>query len=345
MPQISVVVPVYKVELYLRRCVDSILCQTYPDFELILVDDGSPDQCGKICDEYSRIDRRVHVIHRKNGGLSAARNTGIDWAFMNSDSKWISFVDSDDWVHPMYLEALYNAVTHENVYVSICGSIKTSGAPLPDVDSVTESIWALERVYSERTINETVAWGKLYKKECFKDIRYPEGKLHEDEFVTYKILFQYQNVAVVDQPLYAYFQNEDGIMHQSWNLRRMAAFDALEEQVDFFLKHNNRVLAERRFRLMTRSFIKHSKMISDSLQLSQEEREGYHNIINKRFRYILFKYRKYKWLSVRKHRSDLWIYANAYPCIMRLLNCWQRIKPTLYSVPFFGRIIQKIRGK
>ncbi|MCD7802997.1 MAG: glycosyltransferase [Clostridiales bacterium] len=110
MPEISVIVPVYKVEPYLRRCVDSILNQTFQDFELILVDDGSPDHCPAICDEYAGRDSRIVVIHQKNAGLSAARNAGIDWVFANSDSKWISFVDSDDWVTPTYLSLMISAL-------------------------------------------------------------------------------------------------------------------------------------------------------------------------------------------------------------------------------------------
>ena len=109
MPTISVIVPVYKVEPYLNRCVDSILRQTYQDFELILVDDGSPDRCGEICDEYARQDSRVHVIHKENGGLSDARNAGIDWVEANSDSQWLIFADSDDWVHPELLARLLDA--------------------------------------------------------------------------------------------------------------------------------------------------------------------------------------------------------------------------------------------
>ena len=110
MPQISVIVPVYKVELYIRRCIDSILAQTFSDYELILVDDGSPDKCGAVCDEYAKQDNRIHVLHQENAGLSVARNTGIDWTFSHSDSKWLTFIDSDDWVHPRYLEALFLAV-------------------------------------------------------------------------------------------------------------------------------------------------------------------------------------------------------------------------------------------
>ena len=115
MANISVVVPVYKVEQFLHRCVDSILCQSYEAFDLILVDDGSPDNCGKICEEYAEKDSRVHVIHQKNGGLSAARNTGIAWSIANSDSRWIAFVDSDDWVHPRFLEKLGLALQESNV--------------------------------------------------------------------------------------------------------------------------------------------------------------------------------------------------------------------------------------
>ncbi|MDO5139489.1 MAG: glycosyltransferase family 2 protein, partial [Oscillospiraceae bacterium] len=101
MSRITVIVPVYKVEAYLKRCVDSLLCQTYENFFLLLVDDGSPDCCGEICDAYMRQDARVHVLHQKNAGLSAARNAGIEWALSRDDVEWISFVDSDDWVQPV----------------------------------------------------------------------------------------------------------------------------------------------------------------------------------------------------------------------------------------------------
>ena len=122
---ISIIVPVYNTEKYLNRCVDSILNQTFTDFELILVDDGSPDNCGKICDEYKEKDRRVRVIHKPNGGLSDARNAGIEWALNNSDSEWISFIDSDDWVHPNYLDFLLRAAEQNNTSVSICGFLRT----------------------------------------------------------------------------------------------------------------------------------------------------------------------------------------------------------------------------
>ena len=125
---ISVVVPVYKVESYLSRCVDSILSQTFTDFNLILIDDRSPDKCSQICDEYAKTDSRIHVIHHdRNLGLSAARNSGIDWVFAESNSEWITFVDSDDWVHPLYLDALFNSV--HNHSISVCYRSISHGAP------------------------------------------------------------------------------------------------------------------------------------------------------------------------------------------------------------------------
>ena len=135
MAEISVIVPVYKVEPYLRRCVDSILAQTFSDIEVILVDDGSPDGCPAICDEYARLDKRVKVIHQKNGGLSAARNAGLDWVFANSDSQWISFVDSDDWVHPQFLEYLYRAIVDYNVKISVCSAKKADKYTVPSRDA------------------------------------------------------------------------------------------------------------------------------------------------------------------------------------------------------------------
>ena len=118
---VSVIVPVYKVEKYIHRCVDSILSQTFRQFELILVDDGSPDNCSTICEEYALVDDRIRVIHRENGGLSAARNSGIEWVLANSDSQWLTFIDSDDWIHPQFLEVLVHGVQLSGAQVGMVG--------------------------------------------------------------------------------------------------------------------------------------------------------------------------------------------------------------------------------
>lgn len=183
MAAISVIVPIYKVEAFLHRCVDSILAQTFADFDLVLVDDGSPDSCGNICEEYARRDGRIHVIHQKNGGLSAARNTGIDWAQANSDSRWLAFVDSDDWVHPDFLRRLYRMVQETGCLMSACGYFRTEGGDFPAVGSPEYRVLSADDYYCPDEAEEDVpaiAWNKLYHKSLFETLRYPVGKLHED---------------------------------------------------------------------------------------------------------------------------------------------------------------------
>lgn len=241
MPTISVIVPVYKVEPYLNRCVDSILRQTYQDFELILVDDGSPDRCGEICDEYARQDSRVHVIHKENGGLSDARNAGIDWVEANSDSRWLIFADSDDWVHPELLARLLDAATAFDLKISVCGYQETEGAdPAVLPEDMRSHRWTPKQFYMEHFVNATVAWGKLYSRSCLRDIRYPVGKIHEDEFVTYRLLFAQKEIAVVPAPLYAYFINPKGIIRSAWSPKRFHAWEAYDQQLAFFYRHGRR---------------------------------------------------------------------------------------------------------
>ena len=237
MPEISVIVPVYKVQQYLQQCVDSILAQTFEDFDLILVDDGSPDDCGSICDKYAEIDKRIHVIHQQNGGLSAARNAGIDWSYQHSSSKWLTFIDSDDWVEIRYLEVLYNVALKCNVDVSICTYHKISTRNQEDLDAGLDESgtkWKTEDFYVRYRENATVAWGKLYNKQLFSTFRYPTGKLHEDEFLTYQILFRRDNIGITKEKLYYYFINEKGIM-QSQNInKRLDALEAYMQQIDYF---------------------------------------------------------------------------------------------------------------
>lgn len=234
--KISVIVPVYKVEAYLRQCVDSILGQTFSDFELILVDDGSPDGSGAICDEYAAREPRVHVIHQANGGLSAARNAGIDWVFANSDSQWLIFVDSDDWLHPRCLELLERANRENGTAVSVCGFLSTAdrSVPVPDVPEEAVKACTPESYWCARPVNATIACCKLYARELFETVRYPIGKLHEDELVTYRLLFSAKTISEVDFPLYYYFQNTGGIMGAAWSPKRLVALDFLPEQIAFF---------------------------------------------------------------------------------------------------------------
>ena len=242
MPLISVIVPVYKVEPYLCRCVDSILAQTFTDFELILVDDGSPDNCGAICDDYAAKDKRIHVIHQKNGGLSAARNAGIDWSFAHSDSQWLSFVDSDDWVHEQYLEKLYEAAIQTGSGASSClySRVLPNGEELdyPTTEKERE-VLDFDSFFSITGWSYTpyTAWAKLYGKELFTKIRFPVGKLNEDLFTTHKALFFSGTIARVNKVMYYYFQSDQSIMRKSWVPQRLDEVRASEKLIDFMKKN------------------------------------------------------------------------------------------------------------
>lgn len=235
MPKISVIVPVYKVEKYLARCIDSILAQTYKDYEIILVDDGSPDDCGRICDEYAEKYDNIRVIHKENGGLSSARNAGIDYAAEHSDSEWLTFVDSDDYLHPRYLEQLYLAAVENGVNVSACAYVLTDGVGEVDASQdCATSLYTPEQFWVKLRGYAVVSVCKLYAKSLFDGTRFPCGKLHEDEFTTHKLLFACDKVAVLPAQFYYYFQNNGGIMHSAWSPRRLDGIEAIEQQLHFF---------------------------------------------------------------------------------------------------------------
>ena len=238
MSNISVVIPVYNVESYINRCVDSLLDQSFTDFDLVLVDDGSLDNSGAICDEYEKKDKRICVIHKANGGLSDARNVGIEWALTNSNSEWITFIDSDDWVHPDYLRYLYRAVCENDVELSVVKFMKVNEVPVRHQEVYTCSLVPTEELFFFFFSNLIVAWCKLFNKTEFQNIRFPVGKIHEDEFTTYKILFNHNRIAYIEAPLYYYYNNTQSIMNKEWKLSRLDAIEAHQKQLVFFGKNN-----------------------------------------------------------------------------------------------------------
>ena len=241
MPEISVIVPVYRVEPYLRRCVDSILSQTFTDFELILVDDGSPDNCGTICDEYALKDSRVRVIHKQNGGLSDARNAGIDIA----KGEFLSFIDSDDLVAPEYLNKLYCSIKSSAAEISICNMLPFKDGSNPQIEEQNSNdskriISGRDACLSIYRMDGTVpimAWGKLYKSSLFRGIRYPVGLIHEDDATTPKLLYQANRVAQIGDKLYLYRSRADSIMSQPFSAKRFDCLSAVDSCIMFF-KHN-----------------------------------------------------------------------------------------------------------
>lgn len=304
MPTISVVVPVYKVEQYLNRCVDSILNQTYKDFELILVDDGSPDKAPEICDDYAKKYDFIHVIHQKNGGLSAARNSGIEWALENSDSEWITFIDSDDWVHPKYLELLMKANNENNTAISMAQVLVVNKFLIKDVNN-NITVTRVEDAFRDQLLDPESSCARLYKKNLFDNIRFPLGKWHEDRFTSYKLLFQFQNVSVVNEPLYYYYENSDGITHSSWNPKKMDLVEAAEKQLAFFKTKNN----DEMYRYILNDYIKILiRNIRDTKNKAEYKR--YCSVLKYKLKKVLKQHKQYLNLSFNK---DFNIYKYAYP--------------------------------
>ena len=236
MPKISVIVPVYNVEKYLHECVDSILAQTFTDFELILVDDGSKDNSGTICEEYAVKDKRITVIHQENQGQASARNNAIAIA----KGEWIHFVDSDDLIHPQMLEILYSAVD-ETTKISMCGLCK--GITSPD------GFYSRKSDYSFRKcpVNEKelismyndfyqywVVWAKLIKKEIVEKFLFTSGRIYEDTAAVFKWINETEFVNITNEQLYFYRLNPNSTMQIKFSLKNLDRLWALEEQMKFF---------------------------------------------------------------------------------------------------------------
>ena len=210
---ISIIIPVYKVEKYLEKCIQSVINQTYENLQIILVDDGSPDNCGKICDEYAKKDHRIEVIHKSNGGLSDARNKGLEIA----KGEYIGFVDSDDYIEADMYEVLYNLLKQYNADVSICNfytvsqgkiSIKNADNGINDYNRIE----ILKEILLDRNI-QSYAWNKLYKKELFDEIKYPIGKKYEDIGTTFYLLEKCNKVVVTGKSEYYYINRQDSIVN------------------------------------------------------------------------------------------------------------------------------------
>ena len=236
-PKISIIVPIYNVQQYLKKCIDSIIEQTFNDFELILVNDGSTDKSGIICDEYKKIDNRIKVIHKENGGLSSARNAGIDIA----KGKYIGFVDSDDYISKFMFQKLYENIIEYNADISICDYVEVFQdkeiiyqEKIEKKKLILSNIEALEKIYKEKGWLYVVAWNKLYKKELFNDLRFPIGKVHEDEMIAHEILYKANKIIFIEDQLYYYLQRDNSIMGKNYNINRLDIIDAMEIRANFF---------------------------------------------------------------------------------------------------------------
>jgi glycosyltransferase involved in cell wall biosynthesis len=236
-PLISVIVPIYNVERYLRKCVDSILHQTYSNLEILLVDDGSPDGCPAICDEYAAQDSRIKVIHKKNGGLSDARNAALDVM----QGEYVTFVDSDDYIANDYVETLYHLLHENSADISCIQFTKVHEGDIPsnissnDVFEVLTPYEALRKLLYFDGL-ETCAHGKLYKASLFDDIRYPDGKLFEDLGTTYKLFLKSSMIVNSNAKKYYYLQRKNSIETSSFSPKKMDLLEMCDKLRDDVLK-------------------------------------------------------------------------------------------------------------
>ena len=233
-PLITVVVPVYKVEEYLRECIDSILRQSYINLEIILVDDGSPDRCGQICDEYQVQDERIKVIHQQNKGLSGARNSAIDIA----QGEYYVFIDSDDWISVNMIEELYKQMilNQADMAVTALESFYEDGSVARNAHGdkifVYSKVQALDCFLFNDYLTPCVC-GKLYKAATWKEIRCPEGKLFEDQYTTYKLIERCEKIVYITAPLYHYRKRGGSIGHGSFNQKTYHLYDAIHEEYNY----------------------------------------------------------------------------------------------------------------
>nr|WP_300848859.1 glycosyltransferase [uncultured Acetatifactor sp.] len=242
---ITIVVPVYNVEKYIEACLYSIMKQTYKNIEVVIVDDGSTDKSGDICDDFSKIDSRAKVVHQSNIGLSGARNKGISIA----SGKYITFVDSDDLLYPTYIEKLCNAINGCDISMCDFDYVSEDFRILNDIISDNRKIhsfyWsnvdAIREVYATKYHGvDFIACAKLYKLTLFSEngIIFPEGRLHEDTFTTYKLFYAAKKISYNDEKLYLYRQRRGSITRSGFNKRKLDSIDATREECEFFLERN-----------------------------------------------------------------------------------------------------------
>ena len=301
--EISVIVPVYKVEKYLCRCIENILIQSFADFELVLVDDGSPDASGAICDQYAQKDSRIQVIHQQNGGAAAARNVGLDSAKGN----WITFIDSDDWVHPDYLFLLYKVAIKEIADVVACRYDLVDDDTAVDDKSMnpTYSREDREEYWIHDRVGAVVPWGKLYRRELFTELRFPVGKTAEDEYVTYKILFGCKKLVVINNALYRYYVNKNSVSRNNYIQRLPDVLEAFKFHEEYF-KHSP-------WQKVYRIEIEHyAGAWSDAIWITKNMKDETSRLLTEEYRAELRRFlNTHKGIISIEKRKD--IYISAYP--------------------------------
>lgn len=274
---ISIVVPIYNVEEYLEKCIDSILNQTYDNLEVILVDDGGKDRCPAICDAYAVKDARIKVIHKPNGGLSDARNAGVSVA----KGAYIGFVDSDDFIKPDMYEKLYSRIKETGADIAVCNfqRVNIDGEPIVEgnqsmsiYDEVFTSKQAIEHLCGMNYEYWVTAWNRLYKARIAKAVVFPKGKIHEDEYTAHMFYEKADKIVGISEPLYQYVSREDSIMTKKYSAKNLAYVEALNGRIWYCMEHGMIGIGQAFLRWMAKYLIQ----VSFKLNLGeQDNRKAY----------------------------------------------------------------------
>ena len=279
--KVSIIVPVYNVEKYLTKCIDSIINQTYKYLEIILVDDGSTDNSSQICDQYAIKDNRIKVIHKENGGLSDARNVGIK----NSTGEYLSFIDSDDYIDKDMIECLYNAITNTNSDIAVCGKYiegETGKYYLKNVNSqlkIYNSKEALKSILTNNLIDVS-ACDKLFKKTLFKDIQFPKNKYFEDMGTIYKLIDLCNSIVHIGSAKYHYIQRQDSITKTKFDMRYNDLYEHMNQLIELINKKYN-YLTEYVLSYQLQNLI---TIITEYHNSINEDKENYIEIRNKAYK-------------------------------------------------------------
>ncbi len=309
--KISVIIPVYKVEQYLRNCIESVINQTYTNWELILVDDGSPDKCGEICDGYAAKDSRIKVIHKENGGQAQARNRALDIC----KGDYITFLDSDDFLHVDYIDYLVRAALKTNADIVQCNYVRGLDTTFPILNkSIIEETFDNHSIFLSEKAN-VIVWGKLYRREILLNNRIKEGRYYEDDFTTWKWYYTANKIVVSNRALYYYTVNPNSTMAGHKKKPSFDFMDAYKERIAFFVGTGEKDLEHCSRLQLCKSLLltyRHSK-------LSEEER-----------REVKTKFEE-SWEEI-KHSPYI---KDKYKCLFRAFD----LAPLFTSI-----LVNKIRG-
>ena len=311
MAEVSIIVPVYQVENYLHKCVDSILAQTFTDFELILVDDGSKDRSGQICDEYAEMDERVKVIHKENSGPSDTRNRGIEQAAGN----YFMFVDSDDYIAPTMVECLYQSILKENADIAACNFLYFFEDDR-NQDFSTNIQWEVvsgaEIFYNRKNDRScgywTVVWNKLYKSKVFGKLRFRAGKYYEDEFWANDIYQMDIKMVTIPECLYYYRQHGNNSMKTTNSKKNLDILEALQDRIDIYLMDETHAAQAYRVLIYSLEYLEKSKRM-----ITNREEKAKYLQAEKRTKDIVHQLRKRKLTNIQ--RTSL-VFLELAPCLV-----------------------------